>query len=196
MGNSSGDSIFNISQERGRQGVKHRFVGSYIHELPKLRGLPAVVRHAFGGWETNGIVTLQSGGYLTVTSGRDNNLNGVTADRPDLVGDPFLDSGRPRGELIQRWFNPAAFVQNQPGTIGTSGKGILQGPGFAWVDFGVVKNFQVTERVRFQYRSEFFNLLNRPNLGNPITALSNANVGRITTTGDARVIQMALKLNF
>ena len=196
LGNAAGDSIFNISQERGRQGYKHHLVGSYVWELPKLRGQPAIVRHTLGGWETNGIVTLQSGGYLTVTSGRDNNNNGVTADRPDLVGNPNLDTGRKRGELIARWFNPAAFVQNQPGTIGNAGRGILEGPGLASVDFGVLKNFHLTERSGFQYRAEFFNLFNRVNLGNPNTNIAAATVGRITTTGDPRVIQMALKFRF
>jgi hypothetical protein len=98
--------------------------------------------------------------------------------------------------LISRWFNPAAFVQNQPGTLGNAGRGILEGPGFAWVDFGVAKNFQVTEKIGLQYRTEFFNLSNRPNLGNPNTNIGNANVGRITSTDAPRVIQMALKLRF
>jgi hypothetical protein len=97
---------------------------------------------------------------------------------------------------MQRWFNPAAFVQNQPGTIGNAGRGILQGPGYAWVDFGVVKNFHLAERFQVQYRAEFFNLFNRPNLGSPNTSLAAAAVGRITSTGDPRVIQMALKFRF
>jgi hypothetical protein len=60
----------------------------------------------------------------------------------------------------------------------------------------VAKNFRITERIRLQYRAEFFNLFNRPTLGNPNTVLSNATVGQITSTGDPRVIQMALKLVF
>jgi hypothetical protein len=198
---TAGDNgLFDRSQERGPGGVRNRWVASFLWELPKLRNQAALVRHVFGGWESNGIVTLQSGNYLTVTTGTDVNNNGNNADRPNLVGNPYLDTGRPRGELIARYFNPAAFVPNTPTSIGNAGRGLLVGPGLATVDYGLFKNFQIKEKYQIQYRAEFFNLLNRPTLGNPITSIANtANVGRITGTAagsDPRVIQMALKFRF
>jgi len=165
-------------------------------KLPKLDSYNAVLRHALGGWETNGIITLESGSWMTFYSGKDNSATGLNRDRADLVGDPHLDTGRERNALINQYFNTAAFAVNGPNTFGTSGRNILQGPGSANVDFGVVKNFSVAERHRVQFRAEFFNLFNRVNLGNPNTTVVNKNFGKITSAGSPRVVQLALKYMF
>ena len=196
MGDQSGDDIFNLSQERGRLAPKHRYVGSFIWELPKLANAHPVAKHVLGGWETNGILTLQSGPYLTFFSGGDRNNNGQGRDRADLIGNPFLDTGRSRGEVIERYYNPAAFAPNGPGSLGNSGRGILAGPGLATVDFGLLKNIPVHEDYRLQFRAEFFNLFNRVNLLGPIVNVTHARAGAITETRDPRVIQMALKFIF
>jgi hypothetical protein len=175
---------------------EHRYVTSFIWELPKLNGHAGLVRYIAGGWATNGIVTLQSGAPLNILTGVDNSVDGQNNDRPNLVGNPFLDSGRPRGELIEKYFDAAAFAPNATGTYGNAGRNLLVGPGLATVDFSVRKDIPVAERYKLQYRAEFFNLLNRPNLGDPQTSITNRNVGRITTTGPPRVIQMALKFIF
>ena len=189
---------FDISNEKGHSDfdITHRFAASYIWQLPRFEQRHALVKHVLGGWETNGIITLESGQWLTVSSGRDNSGSAVNGDRADLVGDPFLDTGRPRGVLIQGYFNRAAFAQNASGTFGTAGRNILEGPGFASVDFGLIKNFAISESNRVQFRAEFFNLFNRVNLGNPNTNAAAGQFGRITSAGDPRVIQMALKYIF
>jgi hypothetical protein len=155
-----------------------------------------LLRQVFGGWETNGIITLVSGSWMTIGSGVDNSRSAVNLDRADLVGDPFLPTDRPRAELIDRYFNTSAFTVNALGTFGTSGRNIIRGPGDATVDAGISKNFMLSERMRLQFRSEFFNFFNRVNLGNPNTNASAAQFGRITGAGSPRVIQFALKLNF
>ena len=71
----------------------------------------AVVKALLNDWTVSTIVTLQSGTPLTITSGQDRNFDGLTNDRADIIGDPKLDSGRPREELIEQWFNIAAFAQ-------------------------------------------------------------------------------------
>ncbi len=189
---------FDFRNERGPSDfdLTHRFVGSYIWELPKLAGRPAVLRHVAGGWETNGILTLESGRPFSVVSGRDNSQSGINGDRADVVGNPLLDFGRPRGQLIDRYFNPAAFAQNPAGTFGNSGRNILRDPGVAVVDFGAIKNFQMTESHRLQFRAEVFNLFNRVNLGRPNANQSSNTFARITSAGSPRVIQMALKYSF
>jgi hypothetical protein len=200
---SSGDGEqpndpFNFRQNRGRSNfdLPHRFVTSFIWQLPALANSAAPVRYLLGGWETNGILTLQAGRPLTIISGRDNSQTGTNQDRANLVGDPSLSSDRTRDEVIGRFFNTAAFAQNPAGTFGTSGRNIVDGPGDATVDFGLVKGIAVTERVRLQIRGEFFNLLNRVNLGNPNTNASSVQFGRITSAGSPRVVQVALKLAF
>ncbi len=195
---SSPANPFNIRAEKGSSDfdLTHRFVASYIWELPRLTGATPLVRHVLGGWETNGIVALQSGRSFSVVSGRDNSASGVNGDRADLVGDPHLDTGRPRAQLVSEYFRKAAFAQNPAGTFGTAGRNILRGPGDATVDFGVIKNVTVHERYRVQFRTEAFNLFNRVNLGNPGANQSAATFATITSAGSPRVIQMALKFQF
>jgi hypothetical protein len=189
---------FNFRQNRGISSfdVPHRFVASYIWQLPSLKNRAAPVRYMFGGWETNGIISLQSGRGLTITSGRDNSMSGTNQDRADVVGDWHLSPNRDRDAVIAQWFNPAAFAQNPAGTFGTSGRNIVRGPGDATIDFGAVKAIPITEAWRMQFRAEFFNLLNRVNLSNPNTNASSVQFGRITSAGAPRVIQFALKLSF
>ncbi|MFN9261875.1 MAG: TonB-dependent receptor domain-containing protein [Acidobacteriota bacterium] len=189
---------FNFRHERGRSDldIAHRFVASYVWELPRLQARSALVRHTLGGWSTNGIVSLETGTPINFISGRDNSQSGVNQDRADLIGNPFLDTGRPRGELVQRYFNPAAFATNAPGTFGTVGRNIMSGPGLINLDFGAVKNFAITERIRLQFRGEIFNITNRVNLNNPNTNQSSPQFGLITSAGSPRVSQLALKVNF
>jgi hypothetical protein len=189
---------FNFRENRGRSNfdLPHRFVVSYIWQLPSLKSSPAPVRYMFGDWETNGIMTLQSGRGLTITSGRDNSQSGTNLDRGDAVGNWYLSPDRERDAVLAMYFNPAAFAQNPAGTFGTAGRNIVQGPGDATIDFGVAKVIPITEGLRMQFRGEFFNLLNRVNLGNPNTNVASAQFGRITSAGSPRVVQLALKLMF
>lgn len=189
---------FNFRNERGPSDfdVTHRFVSSFIYELPSMRSAPSLLRQTIGGWQINSIVTLQSGRWINFVSGRDNSASGVNQDRADLVGNPFLDTGRSRDELIRQYFNTAAFVPNAPGTFGTVGRNIMRGPGDANVDLALVKNFPLREAWKLQLRGEAFNVLNRVNLGNPNTNATSPQFGVITSAGSPRVIQLALKLLF
>lgn len=175
---------------------RHAFVLSYLWELPKLSNAPAVVRHVFGNWQNNGIISMYSGFPFTVTAGIDNSLTGVGQDRADLIGDPHLDTGRPNGQLIQQYFNTAAFGPNPEGTFGTAGRNILRGPGTQTVDFSLFKNIPTFEGQHLQFRAEMFNFLNRANFGIPNSNQRSGAFGRITGAGSPRIIQFALKYVF
>lgn len=175
--------------------IDHRFVGSFIWAMPRVTARnPA--RFLLDGWEINGIVYLESGLWFNPVSGRDNSGTGINQDRPDLVGNPRLATGRPRGELVQRYFNPAAFAQNAAGTLGNTGRNILEGPGESVVDLGLVKTIAVTESHRVRFRAEAFNALNKTNLNNPNANILAPAVGRITGAGSPRVFQLALRYEF
>src|SRR5262249_13871643 len=161
--------------------LPHRFVASFIYQFPSLKGHVRVLREVAGRWEINGIGTLQSGAPFTVTSGRDNSGTAINNDRPNPVGDWRLADGPSQKPQIQQYFNIAAFVQNPAGTFGNAGRNILRGPFRGNLDLGAIKNFQIAERHRVQFRAELFNLLNHANLGNPNGNLSNVQFGRITT---------------
>lgn len=174
----------------------HVFVMSGVWNLPTLSTLPRLVRTVAGGWELSGLLQLESGMPFNVFSGRDNSLTAVGRDRADVVGDPKLPTDRARKDMIAQFFNPAAFTANTPGSFGTSGRNALVGPGLVNVNTGVYKNFKVLERHEFQFRTEFFNLFNRPNFANPVSTLTSPAFGRIQSTMGARQIQFALKYAF
>lgn len=188
---------FNLRAERGLSNfdIAHRFVTSFIWQLPRFENL-GLWRHLVGGWETNGIVQLESGRPFTVVSGRDNSGSAVNSDRADLVGNPYLDTGRSHGQLVSEYFARAAFGPNGVGTFGNAGRNIMRGPGNATVDFGVIKDFSIAERQRLQFRTEVFNLFNRVNLTNPNANQSAGTFARITSAGAPRVFQLAFKYVF
>ncbi|HLJ13227.1 MAG TPA: carboxypeptidase regulatory-like domain-containing protein [Bryobacteraceae bacterium] len=194
---------FNIRNSRGVSDfdIPQRFVASFIWQLPGVTSHGAFTRWVAGGWEVNGIVTLQSGTPFTVTSGVDNSQSGLNLDRADLVGNPALSGSRSKAQMIQEYFNTAAFTVNALGTFGDAGRNILFGPGTEDVDFGAIKSFNITERYKAQFRAESFNLFNHANLANPNGSVSASNFGTITATattaaGSPRVLQLALKFMF
>ncbi|MEO7144877.1 MAG: carboxypeptidase regulatory-like domain-containing protein, partial [Bryobacteraceae bacterium] len=197
---SQASNPFNIRADRGLSefDIPQRFVTSFVWQLPGVTNHGALARWVAGGWEMNGILTLQSGGPFSVVSGVDNSQSAINLDRANLTGDAQLSGGRSKARTLREYFNTAAFTVNPPGTFGNAGRDILRGPGVANLDFGAIKNFQVRERYKAQFRAESFNLFNHANFGNPNANVSSPNFGIITSTsgaaaGSPRVIQLALK---
>lgn len=188
---------------RGERGLgsydrRHVVVFSYLYDIPLFRNGNRALRTGLGGWQIAGINTFQSGSPVDVRTGRDLSLRGINFDRPDVVGDPELAGNRSKAEQIAMWFNTAAFQQNLPGQFGNAGRNVIIGPG-AWNwDVSLQKTFPVAgERRQLEFRSDFFNVLNHANLGDPQANLSSPQTfGRITSTGAARVIQFALRFGF
>lgn len=202
---SAGDPNFpqnsyNVAAERGRSNfdVSHRLSVSYSYELP-FRHADGFAGKLVNGWETFGIVTLQTGRPFTVAllsdidnSGTGRSILGFGAnDRPNLVGNPELSN-----PTTSQWFNTAAFAFPAPGTFGDAGRNILEGPGFQSVNASLVKNTRFSERVNLQFRAEAFNLFNHPNFNLPDNFLGSPTFGRITSARDPRHVQFGLKLLF
>ena len=151
------------------------------------------------GWETAGIITVQSGRPFTVAllseidnSGTGRSILGFGAnDRPNLVGNAELSN-----PTTGQWFNTSAFAFAAPGTFGNAGRNILDGPGFQNVNVSLMKNTGLGERVNLQFRAEAFNLFNHPNFNLPDNFLGSPTFGRITSARDPRHIQFGLKLLF
>jgi hypothetical protein len=176
----------------------HNFNTSVLWKLPFLSASRGVVHSVLGGWQLNGIVSLQSGTPFGIVDSRDVGLVGTGAGvRADLVGNPYLPTDRPRAELITRYFDPTAFRLPVEGTFGTSGRNIIREPGYANVDASLLKDFALADRAFVQFRTEVFNLLNRPNFGRPQASLASPTLGQIlSTSGSPRIIQLALKFIF
>jgi hypothetical protein len=175
---------------------KARFNSSFNYQLPSPAQSHAI-RHALGGWQLNGILVTQTGAPLNITAGFDNSLSGIGGDRVDVIGDPTSGLGSSRGDRILKWFNTAAFKANAAGSFGMLGRNTLVGPAPVNLDFSLFKNFPVYgERHKVEFRAEFFNLLNRVNLGNPTTSFTSTLFGRITGAGDPRILQFGLRYGF
>ncbi|HZO57025.1 MAG TPA: hypothetical protein VFB63_30220, partial [Bryobacteraceae bacterium] len=131
-----------------------------------------------------------------VVSGTDRALVGGDGQRPNLVGDPVLDSGRSRGEKIARYFNSSAFALPTLGTFGNSGRNTLIGPSSYNLDGSLFKMIPIRESLRLQFRAEFFNALNHANLANPVANISSVTVGQILSASSPRILQFGLRLTF
>ena len=169
-----------------------------MYEPQVLKGATGFKRALLGGWQLNGIITLQSGIPFSVAAGVNRSLSGGTGDRADLIGaGPVATYGEEaRAQFIQKYFDTSRFALPALGTFGTAGRNILTGPGLANVDASAFKIFRATERLSFDLRWEVFNVLNRPNFNNPVTSFSSAQFGQITSAGSPRIMQVALKLLF
>ncbi len=188
-----------IDLERGRTSADrtHTLAFSGVWKLDYLQTAAPVVKALLNDWTVSTIVSLQSGAPLTITSGMDRNFDGLTNDRADIVGDPELDSGRPREELIELWFNPAAFAQPAIGLDGTAARSIVEGPGIKNVDLGVFRDIRLLGRAVFQFRLEATNVFNMVNLMNPGTAVNApATFGKIRLARDMRRIQLGARVSF
>jgi carboxypeptidase family protein len=185
--------------ERARTSADrtHSFVLSGVWKIDYFGSSGRVVKALLNDWTLSTIVTLQSGTPLTITSGQDRNLDGTANDRADIIGDPKLDSGRPREELIEQWFNTAAFAQPAIGNDGTAGRSIVDGPGYRNVDLGVFRDIGLMGSALLQIRVEATNVLNFVNLMNPGTGLNApATFGKIRSARDMRRIQLGARLSF
>jgi hypothetical protein len=176
--------------------VPHVINFSGMWQIPNLP-LHGVANSLINGWQLSSLATWRVGFPFSVTSGQDNSFSGVGADRADYVGgEASLPNDRSHGQLIGQYFNVAAFAPNAPGTFGSSGKNILRGPRLFNTDVSLLKNFKLAERASVQFRSEFFNVFNNVNFSGPQASLSSAAKGTITSAGDPRILQFALKLMF
>jgi len=180
--------------------VESRFVGSFLWELPFFRRTSSGSKRLWlGGWQINGIFTLQTGTPFSVFAGQPRSLAGGTGDFVDLRPEfPEVETFNDRSNesKVERFFPTEAFALPALGEFGNVGRNFLRGPGIFNVDFAVFKNFAFKETQSVQFRWEVFNALNRTNFNNPNADFSSAAFGQLTSSRESRVIQFALKYRF
>lgn len=150
-----------------------------------LRHASPIAQRIAGGWSLNGVATIQSGFPFSPQLGYNptGNRDSRNPARPQL--DPSF-----KGDLYPRtaaeWFNPAAFLAPYPGTFGNAGRDSLSGPGLADADLSLAKSTAVNERLRAQFRVEYFNVLNRTNFTTPNAVVFNTGPtpGKTSTAAD------------
>jgi hypothetical protein len=180
---------------------RHVFSMSLNFRPDFYNGDNRIIRSILNGWSISPIIKMRSGRPFTVNNGAvDSNLDGVTNDRAQVIGDPHLDNPTP-----DMWFNIAAFVRNPVvtgvATEGNSPRNSLYGPGYQAVDLGLSRDFTFGEHYKLRLRAEGTNIFNHANLDQPnSTAPANpaspGNFGRITSAGAMRKLQFGLRFTF
>jgi hypothetical protein len=210
----------------GAWDARHVVNGNAVYELPFGHGKALLNQNGIantiaGNWQLTTTALARTGfpvNVLLPSSDTAPTGNSGTL-RPDRV--PGVSLTPPGGRTIAHWINPAAFALPAPGAFGNAPRDLFDGPGTWQVDTGVAKTFPITERARVEFRSEFFNVFNHPQLGPPnltctVTAtaptgcasgfgtittainLNTAIVNPITPVGSGtpREIQFALRFEF
>jgi carboxypeptidase family protein len=199
--------FLNRARERAVAGFDrtHVFTLDYIYRVPDLGkklGDKPITNTILNGWQVTGVTRMWSGLPFSVSV--NGNLGALSGGpRADYLGGDIIV----KDYANRQWFNPFAFGRPKNGELGNTGRNFLRGPGFTNFDLSLFKDFKFTERLNLQYRAEFFNIFNHTqwfgintsisNVANESSAVTNPGVfGQLSTTRDARKIQMALKLTF
>jgi hypothetical protein len=179
--------------------IPHRFVTSFIYELPWGRGRASqptgVVGALASDWVVNGILSVNAGRPFTVTTTDRANTGPGRISRANCVGDPTPDGFE---QTLDAWFDVNAFRATDAFTYGNCPSNSVRGPGSKSMNLSVFRSLALGEARRLELRIETFNLFNWVNYGFPAANVSNLNTfGRITSTlGDPREIQLAVKFYF
>jgi hypothetical protein len=164
--------------------MKHRLVFSGTYNLPSLR----LTR----GWQLQAMGTLQSGTPLSAIIGSDVSGTGSPiVNRPDLVADPNISN-----PTADRYFDPLAFRIPEAGSFGNSGRNVIIGPGIWNVDAALSRTLRISDSTRAQFRADFYNVLNHPNLVAPPSMQNFADspeFGALFVARSPRILQFGLK---
>lgn len=211
--------VYNPRYDRGPSAfnVDQALRVNSVYTLP-FRGNRLV-----SGWQLSEILSVATGFPVNIMTGltpQESNTGGLTGDRPNFSGAAGCHPGQVLDQVSSatktvQWFNPNCYVVQPFGTLGDVPRNSLIGPGLVDLDFSVIKETKVTEKLNAEFRAEFFNIINHTNLGPPVTGvfagtrgnLKNPNptattfisgtAGTITNTATtSRQIQFALKLLF
>ncbi len=177
--------------------IRHRLAVSAVYKSPVL-GSSHIVRALSRDWRGSLTYQAQTGFPLTISVFGDTaNAGTVVGENPiraNLTGQKVFASGTRNSKT---WFNPAAFAAPPAYTYGNAGRNTVYGPGMQTMDFGLVREFPVAEKARFEARAEFFNAFNHTNLGTPNRFVNTSSFGSITeVSSPGREIQLSARLSF
>jgi Carboxypeptidase regulatory-like domain/TonB-dependent Receptor Plug Domain len=185
---------FNFNSDRGDADLdrRHTFVSNIVYVLPSFKSWGKAAEFALGDWQLNAIGSYFGATPVDITTGA-NTLGTASAvgQRPNYTGAPLYLEGDPTRHL-----NPAAFATPAPGQLGTLGKGSVRGVPITNIDFSLAKNWRFKERYGFQFRAEFFNVLNHANFVGYDLDIRNATFGTLNSTQASREIQLGIKFTF
>ena len=186
---------YNRRLDKGLSGsdVPHHLVVTVLYELPQLRG-NRLLKTTLGGWKLGLLETAESGAPFTViTAANTTNAFPAGSLRPNLLHDPTLASDQ---QSINRWFDTSAFAAPAPYTFGNSPRSGLRGPRLVTTDVTLEKSVRLREKLKFDLRGEFYNILNHANFNVPGATFGAADFGLVTSARPGRTVQLAGRLSF
>jgi hypothetical protein len=191
---------WNLERSISAHDIPQAFALTMLYEFPVGKGKPIganmspIADAVWGGWEVSGLIRLQDG--IPDPMSAPGNGFGFAYNPPNITNGRDVSISNP---TVEEWFNINAFSKPAPFTIGTAPRRItqLRQDGVHSADVALMKNFQVREPMKLQFRAEFFNLTNTPQFSAPNTSVGSNTFGQITSQGNSpRQIQFGLKLNF
>ncbi len=201
----------NLDWSLSQINLDNSFTGSVIYDLPFGKGKMFggswndLTNSFLGNWQATLIERVSSGFAVPLIdssnqAGQDYNYfnNGGNYDnynRPDRVAGCNANAA---DHSKHQWINTACFVAPPPGELGDAARVPVTGPDFVNSDFSVIKQFALPRKeMGLNFRAEFFNLFNHPDLGMPINDTNSPGFGAVAqTVNNPRLIQLALKLTF
>jgi hypothetical protein len=168
---------------------RHVFNMTAVAETPQFAN--PTLRALGTGWRLSGVYRRATGSWLTVTSGQNRALTGVSDQRAQQVlENPYGDKS------LTNFLNPAAFALPALGSLGNMSPRNIQGPGTWQFDVALSRVFRFRESQRLEFRAEAYNLTNSLRPQNPTTNFSSSDFGQISSSRDPRIMQFALKYLF
>jgi hypothetical protein len=197
----------NLHLERSLSGsdVPQHVVISYVNDLPIGKGhallgnVSGIADKLISGWGINGVTTFQAGTPLGLNSATNITGSYNGGSRPNVTADCDVFTSGSATSRLTDWFNTSCFTAAPAFTLGSEGRfdPKLRTQGIDNWDFAVFKTTSITERIRVQFRTEFFNLFNRVQFGAPGLSQGNSSFGVISSQANSpRLIQFALRTSF
>jgi len=179
---------------------RQNFVVSYSYTLPTK--VPGVAGKLLNGWQLSGITNFSKGLPVFIFENDDNSLLGTDNSGPMPIG---IDTPNYAGGAIHNlnprssghpYFDKTQFSQEPIGQLGSSRRSFFAGAGLNNFDTALLKSTEITERIKLEFRAEFFNVFNHTQFANIDGNFNSSTFGEATTAGDPRIGQLALKLAF
>ncbi len=200
----SAQNYYNLRAEKAvsSSDIPQSVVLAYVYELPVGSGKPlrtgnrVIDNYVIGGWKTGGIVTLQGGTPLGVST--ELSLPAIGGVRPNVVSsNVYLNHNRGTFDpATNLYLNLAAFAAPAPYTFGNAPRLFSQYRAFGMEEWDAMleKEFPIYERLKLDFKAEFFNILNIVNFGAPNTDINSPAFGQITSAGPSRTGQISTTL--
>jgi len=191
---------YNLAAERSKSiyDIPQRAVITGLWQEPFFKTGRGLKHQVLGGWNFNGILTLQSGQTIALQSGTSTLSYGGSSQRPNVVAGVSDTIDNPS---LSQWFNKNAFSIPAPFTFGNASRTLpnVMSDGLVDLDFSLYKDFSLTERIKLQLRGEAFNLTNTPTFDVPGRDVTSQNFGVVTATAlnpRPRSVQLSMRIIF